>query len=344
MRTTVRRHAALLLPAAILALSLGCGKPKLTYTGLKLVRPEIARVSDADVSNAMKQLRSNFAPSTPLSPGAAARSGHRVVIDFVGTIGGTPFQGGSQSGFPLVLGAEQMIPGFEEGLIGMKPGETRDIEATFPRNYHEANLAGRTAVFRTTLRLVESLRLPPLDADLARRASGGRLATVEELKRATREQIHQARLSQADRSLKMQAAEMLIAQWDREPGQREVDQALDQIVQQQLQAASRQGGGPPPSIPDVEAIRRTYGETVVKNLKLSKVLASIAKWENLSVTDQEVEQAAARIAQGRGQDPGQFTEELRRTKQLDNLRDRLIEERAMSFVLQGAEIEEAKQP
>ena len=199
---------AVLLGAAALLACPGCGKPKITYTGLKLVRPQIDRVTKADVNNAIRQLRSNFATASPLSPGTRARKGHRAVIDFVGTIGGTPFQGGSHSGFPVVLGAGQMIPGFEEGLTGMRPGETRDIEAQFPENYHEPALAGRTAVFRTTLRMVESLELPPLDADLARRASGGRISTVAELRKATQEQIYQNRVAQADRSLRMQAAEL----------------------------------------------------------------------------------------------------------------------------------------
>ncbi|MEK7767198.1 MAG: FKBP-type peptidyl-prolyl cis-trans isomerase, partial [bacterium] len=147
---TMRRTASLLVAGLFLAA--GCGSPKVSYKGLKLVRGRVEKPTGADVEKFIEQIRAQAATARPLGPGAALKMGNRAVIDFVGSIGGTPFAGGTGSGYALVLGSGSMIPGFEEGIVGMTPGQAKTLAVTFPKDYQEAALAGKAASYRITVR------------------------------------------------------------------------------------------------------------------------------------------------------------------------------------------------
>lgn len=334
------RAGMVLLALAVAASGAGCSGPKVTYKGLKLARQGMAKVTDRDVEQFLSQIRSQMAKATPLAPGAPLKSGDRAVIDFAGTIGGSAFSGGTATAYPIVLGTGQMIPGFEEGIIGMHAGQSKDIKASFPRDYQQASLAGKTAVFHVTIRGGESLSRPPLDDDFARKVSGGRIASVAELKKAGREQVAQNRMQQAEAALKAQAAEQLLAQWPKAPSTREVTKELDRVVQQQLQAASQRGMGPAQGGPDADALRLQNRPAVERSVKLSAILASIARQENVVVTDADVDQMGAQMAQQQGQDPQQFMTMIKQNKLTDVLRRRILEDRIMTIVLQNAEIAE----
>lgn len=331
---------ARLCAAAFLAVLAGCSGPKVTYKGLKLVRQASPKVTDRDVEQFLSQIRSQTAKATPLAPGESLKAGDRAVIDFAGTIGGTAFSGGTASAYAIVLGTGQMIPGFEEGIIGMHAGQSKNIKVTFPKEYHEPGLAGKAAVFHITVRGGEALVRPPLDDDFARKVSGGRITSVTDLRRAARDQVAQNRMQQAEASLKSQAAEALLAQWPKKPSNREITRELDRVVQQQLQAASQRGMGPAQGGPDAEALRLQNRPAVERSVKLSAVLASIARQENVVVTDAEVDQMGAQMAQAQGQDPQQFMTMVKQNKLTDALRRRILEDRIMTIVLQNALISE----
>ncbi len=332
-----RRALAPLLAAALLACA-GCSSPKVTYKGLKLVRMPVTKVTGKDVEQFLSQIRGQMAKATPLPLGAALKQGDRAVIDFEGRIGGTAFTGGTATAYPIVLGSGQMIPGFEEGIVGMHSGDSKDLHVAFPKDYHEPSLAGKAAVFHVTVRGGESLVRPPLDDDFARKVSGGRITSLDDLRKAARDQVTQNRMQQAEASLKSQAAEALLAQWPKAPSNREVTRELDRVVQQQLQAASQRGVGPAQGGPDAEALRRQNRPGVERSVKLSAVLASIARQENVVVTDAEVESMGAQMGQAQGQDPQQFMTMIKQNKLIDVLRRRILEDRIMTIVLQNAMI------
>lgn len=300
----------------------------------------VQQVTSRDVGEFIDRLREQAAKTEPLAPATKVRKGHRVTIDFVGTLGGSPFQGGSMSGYGLVLGSGQMIPGFEDGIVGMRAGESKNIDVTFPADYHEISLAGKEAQFRIVLRRAESLIRPPLDDKLALTLSGGRIETLAALRERAKEQIYQNRLQRAEIHLRNQAIEALLAQWPKDPSKREVSKELDRVVQQQLQQASRQGIGPAQGGPDAENIRLQSRPAVVKSLKFQKIVRQIAAQENIQVSDAELEQAAEQMAQMQGQNSAEFLKYLQDNDLMELLRLRIMEERVMSLVLQNALIDE----
>jgi trigger factor len=335
----MRRYVVLALSVAVLAA--GCGEPKITYRGLKLVRPPAAAVKAKDVDVFLEQVRNQFAKAKPLPYGIAIKRGNRVMIDFVGTIGGTPFSGGTMSGFALVVGSGQMIPGFEEGIVGMQAGQTKTIKVKFPPAYHDPALAGLPADFKITVRSAESISRPPLTDGLAGTVSGGRLKSVAELRQAAREQVRQMKLQQAEQQIRSQAAEALLVQLTWEPGNRAVNRELDRLIRQQLQSANQRGAQ---SMPDIEAMRAANMASVVRSLKLAKIVSSIARKEGITVSDADLEQTVGQLAQGQRQDPQQFMSYLRDNKLLDVLKRRILEDKVMGIVLQNAQISESVRP
>lgn len=158
----------------------------------------VYEVSGADVDRTVETLRKQRGVFEPVD--RPAESGDKVDIDFVGKIGGEAFEGGTAQGVEVVLGQGNMIPGFEDGIIGMKAGETKSAEVTFPEDYPGKEVAGKAAVFDITLNRVEGLQLPEVDEDFARSlgVESGDMATVraeieDNLKREVKRRI-QSRL------------------------------------------------------------------------------------------------------------------------------------------------------
>ena len=117
---------------------------------LKIERPTL-QAGDAEIDEALANIAEGNRPTVEVTTKRAARSGDVVVIDFIGRVDGEAFEGGAAEGHSLELGSNSFIPGFEDGLVGVKAGETRDVTVTFPEDYQAAHLAGKDAVFEVTV-------------------------------------------------------------------------------------------------------------------------------------------------------------------------------------------------
>lgn len=154
--------------------------PKITlgdYKKLKAKTEKVA-VSEDEINEIIERMRKGFSEKKEVE--RAAKDGDETVIDFVGKKDGVAFDGGTGNDYPLTLGSNQFVPGFEEGVLGHKPGETFDIELTFPADYGSAELKGAKVTFTTTLKSINEITLPELTDELA--AKAGPFKTVAELK------------------------------------------------------------------------------------------------------------------------------------------------------------------
>ena len=138
-----------------------------------------ADITDADVDEALDRLAKQMPQLTPPPDGEAAQKDDIVVIDFVGSVDGVEFEGGKGDDFNLTLGSGQFIPGFEDQLIGAKAGEARDVNVTFPAEYHAADLAGKDAVFAVTVKEVKAPEETKIDDELAKKLGLDDLATLK---------------------------------------------------------------------------------------------------------------------------------------------------------------------
>src|SRR6202043_4022094 len=150
------------------------------------VEKPIADVTDADVDEAIKRIAEQNRSFAAKGEGAKAETGDRVTISFKGTINGTPFDGGTGENIQVVIGSGTFIPGFEEQLIGIATGETRNLSVAFPKNYAAANLAGQPAEFETTATLIEAPQDTTIDDEFAKSLG---LESLDKLKEAARERL-----------------------------------------------------------------------------------------------------------------------------------------------------------
>ena len=170
-------------------------------------KQEKVSVSAEEVTDVLERMRAGLAEKKEVE--RAAKDGDETVIDFVGKKGDVPFDGGTGSDYTLKLGSNQFIPGFEEGVIGHKAGETFDLELSFPEDYHAKDLAGEKVTFTTTLHKVIEPVLPKLDDEFAKKASGED-KTLAELKVGIKAEILTNKENEAAGKLKDALLEELI--------------------------------------------------------------------------------------------------------------------------------------
>lgn len=163
-------------------------------------------VNADDVNDTLERMRAGFAEKKEVT--RAAKGGDETVIDFIGKKNDVPFDGGTGTDYTLTLGSNQFIPGFEEGIVGHKAGETFDLELAFPKDYHAKELAGEKVVFTTTLKKVVEPALPKLDDAFAKKT--GQAETLADLKTDIKKEITTQKQNEAANKLKDALIEELI--------------------------------------------------------------------------------------------------------------------------------------
>jgi len=167
------------------------------YKKLKAISEKIS-VSSAEIEDTIKRIQQSLAERKDVK--RPAKMGDETVIDFVGKKDGVAFTGGTGNDYSLTLGSNQFIPGFEEGVVGHKPGETFDLNLKFPDNYQSEELKGQKVIFTTTLKAVKEVSLPEVDDKLA--AKAGPFKTIVELKNDIKTQLTAQKQREASEKLK----------------------------------------------------------------------------------------------------------------------------------------------
>ncbi len=183
--------------------------PKVTlgdYKNLK-VKSEKVSISDKEVNDIIDRLRHSLAEKKEVN--RAAKLGDEVTIDFIGKKDDVAFDGGTGNDFPLTLGSKQFIPGFEEGVVGHKNGETFDLSVTFPDDYQAPNLKGAKAVFTVAIKAIKEVILPEVDDKLA--AKAGPFKTVDELKLDIKSELTRQKEHENNEKLKDDLIQQLVS-------------------------------------------------------------------------------------------------------------------------------------
>lgn len=177
------------------------------YQKIKITKP-VAEASDADVDKVIEDIRKLRAAEQVVE--RAAQVGDRVMVDFEVKIDKVVIEGGAQKNYPLTIGENRFIPGFEDQVVGMSVGETKDFVLSFPETYHQANLAGKPADFTVTCQKVSELILPEVNDDFAQLISHGHAKTVDALRQSIKENIIQEQNERNERKVELELFEKLI--------------------------------------------------------------------------------------------------------------------------------------
>ena len=269
-----------------------------SYKGMKIkefaynvteeeLNAEIARVQDRNARKVAVEDR-------------AAQLGDIANIDFVGTVDGVKFDGGEAEGFDLTLGSGQFIPGFEDQVVGMNIGETKDVNVTFPENYQAENLKGKAAVFAVKLNGLQAKELPELTDEFIKDATGS--ATVEEYKAKAMERLQKQADRRANDATENSILEAIAANTEVEIPQAMLEREIDGLVQKFEYQLMYQGLKLADYLEflkiSVADFRKNYEEQAKKNVTSQLIISQIIKEEKLEATEEEInakiaEQAAS---------------------------------------------------
>ena len=282
------------------------------YKGLQVAKPDV-KVSAADIKAELKPYIDRA--SRLVSVDRKAKKGDTAVIDFEGFKDGEPFQGGKGENYSLELGSGSFVPGFEDQVIGMKAGDEKDLDITFPENY-TPELAGAAVVFKVKVHEVKEKQEPEVDDEFAKDVS--EFETLDEFKKDLGEKLKTRRQEQADRDFETAVVDALIEKLECEVPQAMIDYRADKMLEDYANRIQSQGikfetylqmmGM---TVDDVRAQSKTAADRAVRS---DLALEAIADAENIEVTDAEVDEEIARLA-------GQYKMEADKVRELLNLDD-----------------------
>lgn len=294
----------------------------------------ISEVTDADVTNMLEKIQHQQAEWVEVE--RDAKDGDRLVIDFVGTIDKETFEGGAAKGFTLELGSKQMIPGFEEALIGAKPKAMTKIKVTFPKDYHAEQLAGKNAEFEVTVNKIEEAKLPELNDALAEKI--GVKEGLDALKKQVREGMERELNQAIEARAKMSVLDKLI-----ELNPIEVPESLLEMEIQNLQRMTKQqmiqqqGGG---DLPELDLPREPYVEQAKKRVALGLLLGEVIQSFGIGVDADKVRAKVEEIAAAYRKPQEVIDWYFNNKQMLSEVEALVVEDAAVAKLLEQADVTE----
>ena len=308
------------------------------YKGLKAEKPEV-KVLAADVDERLKALADRN--TRLVSVDRAAKSGDTAVIDFEGFLDGKPFDGGKGENHNLELGSGSFVPGFEDQVIGMKAGEEKDLDITFPEDYHK-DLAGKKVVFHVKAKEIKCKELPKLDDDFAKDVS--EYDTLKELKDSIKREITEQREQSAKYAVENELMEKVAANIECDIPDALIDEQCARFLEEFKQRLQSQG------IPYDQYCKMTNmdeakfleegKEPATRQVRMDLAVNAIIKEEKLEATDEEVEKQYNDLAEKYSMDVG----ELKKYLDAMSVRTQIIRDKAISVIVDSAKIEKKKAP
>ena len=300
----------------------------------------VGEVQDSDVDEALNRLAEQSKTYSPREAGEGAQTGDVVVIDFVGKVDGVEFPGGKSENFQLGLGTGQLIPGFEDQLIGAKAGEAREVKVTFPASYSEATLAGKDAVFEVTVKEVKKPDPVVIDNDLAKRMGVDDVGTLRE---RVRDQLKSdfARASRLHMKRRILDALDGLHAFELPPAM--VESEFDGIWKQVEAELKREGKTAADEGKSEDELKKEYREIAERRVRLGLVLARIGEQNGLTVSGEEVQRAImARARQFPGQEQQVFNFYANNPQASAEIRAPIFEEKVVDFIAELAEVTDKK--
>jgi trigger factor len=298
----------------------------------------IAKVPAEEVEKAVKYMAESRRETAKIEEDRTAQKGDVAVIDFVGSIDGVEFEGGKGNAYPLELGSNSFIPGYEDQLIGHKAGETVEVKTTFPKEYHAQNLAGKDAVFVTTIKELRTYKPAEVNDDLAK-AMGAK--DVADMKAKIEARIAEDYETTSHIKLKRDLLDALDKEYKFEVPQKLIDAEYEAIEKQYQNAKAQNRLDEEDKKRDEKDILAEYKEIALRRVKLGLVLSEIGSSAKLTLTGEDINKAI--IAEAKrypGQEQMVFNYYMKNKEALEALRAPAFEEKIVDYVLGKAKIEE----
>lgn len=310
-------------------------KPEATvkkYKGLEVEKFN-TKVSKEDLKKALESAREKNARIATVED-RELKNNDISTINFEGFVDGVAFEGGKGENFELTIGSGQFIPGFEEQLIGMKIGEDRDINVTFPKEYHAENLAGKDAMFKVSLLSIKEKILPELDDEFAKDVS--EFETLDEYKKDLEVKLKEEKEKQAKADKESKVIEKLCENTEVNIPDGMIDGEVESMLEQFSSNLSYQGltidtycqyiGT------TVDKFKETLKPDAIKNIKLKLALENIQNIENIKVEESEIDEKIDELKKLYGSE--ETSENLNKNENVRNyMKQKLLQDKTLDFVI-----------
>ena len=266
------------------------------YKGVEVTKAD-AEVTDADVEEELKKVQDQNSRTVSVED-RAVKDGDMTVIDFEGFIDGEAFEGGKGENYPLTIGSHSFIDTFEEQMIGMNIGEEKELNVTFPEDYHAENLKGKPATFKVTVKEIKEKQLPELDDDFAQDVSD--FDTLAEYKDDLKKKIAERKESEAKAKKESEAIEKVVEAAKMDIPQAMIDTQVNRMLEDFAKRLQQQGLSVEQYFQytgmTADKIMEEMKPEAVKRIKNSLVLEAVAKAENIEVSEEEFEAELQKMA------------------------------------------------
>lgn len=303
------------------------------YKGLKIAKDEV-KVTDEDVENQLKSMADHQAKMVEAPEGAAVEDGDFTTLDFKGFVDGEAFEGGEGKDYPLQIGSNSFIPGFETQLIGAKVGEEKDVNVKFPEEYHAKELAGKDATFKCTIRSIKHKELPAIDDAFAKAAS--KFETLDELKADIRKNLTENAERKAENDRKAEALETASKNITVDIPPVMVDNEVTRMLREMEMRLAQQGMQLEQYLQfagtDIAKLREQYRETAEKNVRTGLMLEEVAKAENIKVEAADLDKEVEVMAAAYGATPKQVKKIIAEQGRLNDLAATVLRNKTMQFI------------
>ncbi|HTU71440.1 MAG TPA: trigger factor [Candidatus Baltobacteraceae bacterium] len=305
------------------------------YKGIVIEREE-PKIGDDDVERSISALAKERATLVPVE--RPAQLGDVVTVDYEGKIDGVAFEGGSATGSMTELDENRFIPGFASGIAGMRAGETKDVEATFPPDYANADLAGKTAVFTVTVHDVKALELPALDDEFAKAISENE--TLDALRSDVRKRLEAIAQSRARRAVGNALMEKLIGAHDfplpEVLVEREIDNMINDLAAQVAQSGANFDEYLKEQGKSAEDLRETFRTDAEQRVKGTLVIEEIARAEGINATPADVAEELGALSRQYGQPVERIRKAL--GNNVISLMEGIVRNKTLEFLVDNAKV------
>lgn len=308
------------------------------YIGLEVER-HFDEPSEEEINAELEKLRTRHAQLVNLED-QSAEVGDIAVIDFEGFVDEVAFPGGTGTDYSLELGSNTFIPGFEEQLVGVKVGDNKEVNVSFPENYHAAELAGKPAVFKVNVKAIKRKELAVLDDEFAKDVS--EFDSLQELKDDILNRLKEAAKAQAETRLKDELVDKAVEVSQVDVPDIMVEQKIDFLLQNFEQRLKMQGLQLEDYVKfsgtDMAALRADYRSAAEKSVKIDLVLEAIAAKEKVEATEEDLEAKVAEMAAQYNSEAGVFRKWLENAGNLEPLRKSIIIDKTVDLLQEKAVI------
>lgn len=298
----------------------------------------MAEVPAEEVEKALKYLANSRRETVKIEEDRASKKGDTVVIDFVGSVDGVEFQGGKGNAYPLELGSNSFIPGFEDQLIGKKAGESVNVDVTFPENYHAKDLAGKAAVFAVDVKEIRETKNVEINEEFAKSLGE---ESLDSLKAIISDRIKGDYEAASRMKLKRQLLDNLDKAYNFEVPQGLVDAEYKSIVDQYEQAKKYNQLDESEKAKSEADLLAEYKEIALRRVKLGLLLSEIGKDAKINITPDDINKAIMNEAKKYpGQEKAVFDYYLKNKQAIESLKAPVFEEKIVDYILGQAKVNE----